>query len=181
MTVARDPNERELDSLMDRLSQGDRNAFDPLFAALWPRALRLARTRLPAACAHDAAQSALMKVFANASAFEPGRAALPWFYAIVGNEVRATARAGRVRDARAAEPDAEHALVASDDPEALLVSRELEHALERAIADLDDTSADAIRAMLGRVPHPGSTAAFRKRVSRAYATLRLALTEAHAR
>lgn len=39
-------SERELDDLMSRLAGGDRDAFDPLFRALWPRALAAAGRRL---------------------------------------------------------------------------------------------------------------------------------------
>ena len=41
----RDPDEDELDRAMARLADGEREAFDPLFRALHPRALRFARAR----------------------------------------------------------------------------------------------------------------------------------------
>lgn len=165
---------------MARLAQGDRTAFDPLYAALRPRALRLSRSRLGEADADDVAQAALLRVFSRASEFIPGKPCLPWFYAIVANEIRSHARK------RAALPLDERAaatLVApGDDAESQLIASELERALELAIDDLDEGSAGAIRSLLGRsAPPGGKNATFRKRVSRAYARLRLLLGSRDAR
>jgi RNA polymerase sigma factor (sigma-70 family) len=175
-TAATVLRESDLDALMGRLAGGERAAFDPLYAALAPRALRLARARLGAADAADVAQTALLKVFARASEFTPGRPCLPWFYAVVANEIRSARRKSRT-------VDAEHSpeLVAEnheEGAEGTLVQRELERALELALADLDETSANAVSAMLGRTPRPAvSPQAFRKRLSRAYEKLRLLLGE----
>lgn len=167
--------EDELNRWMERLAQGERSAFDPLFRELYPRALRFARVRLGPEPAADAAQSALERVFSRASEFNAGSPVLPWFYAVLANEVRAVARSNKARPA-----DAEAALAAfgasPDDPERLLVEQELHRALEQAIASLDAPSAEAIGALLGRSARPDIGAlAFRKRVSRAYARLRLLL------
>lgn len=160
--------EAELDALMDRLSDGDRGAFQPLYEALRPRAVRFARCRLDEASAEDAAQAALLRVFSRASEFEAGRPVLPWFYAIAANEVRAIAR----KKAIAIEDDRTPPV----DPEAELCDREIARALERAIGDLDEDSAQAILAVLERAPRPDAApATFRKRVSRAYARLRIIL------
>jgi RNA polymerase sigma-70 factor (ECF subfamily) len=173
----REPDEDELDRLMAALAQGERAAFDPLFRALYPRALRFARARVGPDQAADAAQSALARVFARAVDFTPGSPVLPWFYAIVANEARALARRG-------ARPvlDGERAAVAEawasapEDPERVLLDGELRRALDRAIEALDETSAGTIAALLGRSARPEIAApAFRKRVSRAVARLRLLL------
>ena len=113
---------------MSRLAQGDRTAFDPLYRALYPRAQRFARTRVgDEALAADVAQSALLKVFARASDFSPGRPALPWFYAIVANEIRSLTRA---RSHLGVHDDgAIGSAVADDDPERALLDRELRRAL----------------------------------------------------
>jgi RNA polymerase sigma factor (sigma-70 family) len=164
-----------LDALMARLARGDRSAFEPLFRALHPRALRLARARLPAHRADDVAQAALLNVFAHAHRFVPSRPALPWFYAIVSNEIRAARRQTR-RHELVEEPDRQ--LSEADSAEDALLARELMRALEQAIDTLDDQAAQAIRAQLGetgRPPIPALT--YRKRVSRAYARLRLLLGE----
>lgn len=175
MSNGHDGSEAALDALMGRLAAGDRVAFEPLFRALHPRALRFARSRLPAAHADDVAQSALLKVFAHAARFAPGRPALPWFYTIVANEIRAARRQTRAHDALG-DGEREPALDRTHEDE--LLERELLRALERAIDSLDEASAEAIRAQLGRDLRPELTSpTFRKRVSRAYARLRLLLGE----
>jgi RNA polymerase sigma factor (sigma-70 family) len=174
--AVRDPTEDELDGWMDRLAQGEREAFDPLFRALYPRSLRLARARLPGDQAADAAQAILMKIFAHASDFEPGKPMLPWFYAIAANELRATRRKNASQEARSAPEEDAARLRAADDPERLFLERELQRSIAGAIAELDDTSAKAIASLLDEQPCIDvGAAAFRKRVSRAYARLRLLL------
>lgn len=170
--------EAELDELMSRLAGGDRTAFDDLYRALRPRALRAARLQLGDADAQDIAQRALERVFARASDFEPGRACLPWVYAIIANEVRADRR----RHARLVlDADRATEVVASDpDAEAQLLERELERALDAAIAELDADSATAIASLLGRGEPPVvKPATLRKRLSRAYAKLRILLGSDH--
>src|SRR4051812_19467792 len=118
---------------MARLAEGEREAFDALFRALHPRALRFARVRLGPDLARDAAQAALVKVFARASEFTPGAAVLPWFYAVAANEVRAVARAHAPRDTGAPDDGAPAWAASPEDPERLLLERELHEAMDRAI------------------------------------------------
>lgn len=170
--------EAELDELMARLAAGDRTAFDPLFASLLPRAHRLARARVGSSLAGDVAQATMLKLFARASDFMPGRPLLPWFYAIAANEIRAVRRQqGRL------ELVEELPTVPSDEtPELQYVERELERALELAIASLDEDASEAIGALLGRRPSPNlPSATLRKRISRAYAKLRAILGAHHVR
>jgi RNA polymerase sigma factor (sigma-70 family) len=166
--------EAELDQLMGQLARGDRSAFEPLYLALRPRAVRLARARLGESDANDVAQNALLKIFSRASDFTPGRPCLPWFYAIVANEIQSSRR----HHARLTDLDEvpQNKAIGEDDAETQLATRELERALDLAIEELDHDGAQAINAVLGRAPLPTLTAAtFRKRVSRAYAKLRLLL------
>jgi DNA-directed RNA polymerase specialized sigma24 family protein len=170
--------ERDLDALMARLSCGDRSAFDPLYEALRPRAVRLARARLDEGSAADVAQAALLNVFARASEFTAGRPCLPWFYAIVANEIQARRRRDGPLVGGERPPDEQPA--EGHDPEVQLMERELERAMEVAVDALDVQSANAVRAMLGREPMPDVAAAtFRKRLSRAYARLRALLGGDH--
>jgi len=158
---------------MARLADGDRAAFDPLFRALHPRAVRLARLRLADADALDAAQSALERVFARAGEFTAGRPALPWFYAVAANEVHAIARRAQASASRASPGDALDALPSPGDPERELATAELRAAVAQAIDSLDPASASAIASLLGDAAPPAvAPAAQRKRVSRAYARLR---------
>jgi RNA polymerase sigma factor (sigma-70 family) len=174
--AGREADEPAIDALMARLSEGDRAAFDPLFRALYPRALRLARYRLEETDALDAAQAALVKLLSGASEFSAGRPALPWFYAVAANEVHAVARRRAVERGRQADERAADALSHQDDPERALAAQELEAALRVARRELDPVSASAIAALLGETEPAGvSPAAERKRLSRAYAKLRTLL------
>lgn len=169
-------SERELDALMDRLSRGDREAFEPLFRELGPRAVRLSRRSVAASEVPDVAQTILLKVFARASDFRIGEPVLPWFYAIAANEIRTvTRRVARARRFSAENAEEEVLRVTLDaiSAEDELIQWELLQTLEAAVAELDGPAAEAIAAMLGRAALPRVAApAFRKRVSRAYARLR---------
>jgi RNA polymerase sigma-70 factor (ECF subfamily) len=170
--------EGDLDALMARLSRGDRSAFDPLYKALRPRAIRLARVQLGEAAAGDVAQAALLNVFARASEFTAGKPCLPWFYAIVANEIQGRRRRDGTLLVGEAPPD--RRVSDEPDPEAQLIERELERAVELAVDALDAPSANAVRAMLGRVPAPEvAPATLRKRLSRAYLRLRVLLGGDH--
>ena len=168
-----EPREADLDAWMSRLAGGDRSAFEPLYAALRLRARRFASMRVGEQAADDVTQAALLKVFSRASEFTPGKPCLPWFYAIVVNEIRAAQR----KDARLVPTElADDAIVTDDDAEAQMIERELGRALELAVEALDDDAANVIATVLGRAPMPlCAPSTFRKRVSRAYAKLRLIL------
>lgn len=166
--------EAVLDPLMGRLARGDRSAFDPLYTVLRPRAVRLAEARLGKSEAADVAQTALLKVFSRASEFIPGRPCLPWFYAIVANEIRSCQRQGA--KFKVDEGTVERAVDDVPSAEDQLLAHELERALDLAVESLDEDGANAIRAVLARGPVPNvNPVTFRKRVSRAYAKLRLIL------
>ncbi len=80
---------RRLNTDLARLSDGDRAAAAPVFQALWPSCLQLARHALHNdADAHDAAQQALVKLFACAARFDRDRSALGWALALVTWECR---------------------------------------------------------------------------------------------
>ena len=173
-----DVEDRQLDAWMEALSTGDRTVFDNVFRELYPRAYLVARRQLREPEAHDAAQTAMLKIFARAETFEPGRAALPWFYATLSNALRTAVR----RDRREGKRLAPYELIEpqlrdpNPDAEVLLIEGELEASLEHALLQLDATSAQAIAALLGRALPPAvSDVALRKRVSRAYIRLRTLL------
>jgi len=176
-------NEAELDARMARLAAGYRSEFEPVYRELLPRAVRAARRVVhggaSASVVDDVAQEALLAVFERASEFTPGRPCLPWFYAIVANELRGALR--RAQRARARDVSVENAapLAAADEPEMLLAERELRRALDLARESLDANSAQAIAVMLGDAEMPDvPRATFRKRLSRAYARLRAILAGA---
>jgi RNA polymerase sigma factor (sigma-70 family) len=165
--------------MMGRLVDGDRSAFRPLFEALYPRALRVARRRLDDAHAEDAAQRTMTAVFARALEFDSGRAVLPWFYAIAANETHALARKVRSAELREAPAAAGEHVSGDGDPEHALSIAEMRALLREAVAGLDPHSAAAIEAHLADEPRDGPRSpALRKRLSRAYARLRTRIEDA---
>jgi RNA polymerase sigma-70 factor (ECF subfamily) len=93
---------------MCRLAEGDRAAFEAVFSALWPLLRRFASRALPAAGeGDDAAQSALIKIFARASEFDARRDALAWALGIAAYECRTLrkARARRREETMSAAPE----------------------------------------------------------------------------
>lgn len=163
---------------MDRLADGDREAFAPLFEALYPRALAVAHRRLDKSDAEDAAQRTMVAVFARAIEFMPGRPVLPWFYAIAANETHAVARSVRLAASREAPQREADELAADGDPESTLSLSEMRALLREALASLDPISADAIEAQLTDETSGPRSPLLRKRVSRAYARLRSRLVGA---
>lgn len=156
---------------MARVSDGDREAFTALFRALHPRALRVVSGRIDATRAEEVAQSSMVKLFANAAAFTPGRPVLPWFYAIVANELRAELRHNKRPTESVSEALPSHDLA----PDEALAERELRRALQWSLDALDPRSADAIASLLNEAPPLIVPATYRKRLSRAYARLRTLL------
>lgn len=79
----------ELDVLMGQLADGDRDAFSPLFRALWTPALKVCQRMLHGeADAADAAQGAMMKILERAGEYDKQRPALPWALGIAAWECR---------------------------------------------------------------------------------------------
>jgi RNA polymerase sigma-70 factor (ECF subfamily) len=160
---------------MVRLGEGDREAFAPLYEALWPLSLRLSQRLLPAAEAEDAAQAALLKVFARAAEFDPERDAVAWVVGITAFECR-TARQKRVRrreDTTAAVGDVHD----GRDEEARLVQRDLLAAAEDVLGSLRPEDAETLSQVLAGQPPSIPRATFRKRVERAMKRFRAAWSE----
>ena len=79
----------DLTQHMDRLADGDRSAFGPLYAALKPRVHALCRAMLGhEQDAEDAMQQVMEKIFARASTYEQGRPVAPWALGIAAWECR---------------------------------------------------------------------------------------------
>jgi RNA polymerase sigma factor (sigma-70 family) len=172
----------ELQALLSRLASGDRSAFHPLFQSLWPLLQRFAR-RLVAneADGDDAAQQALLKIFARAREYDPSRQALPWVLAIAHNECR-TLRKQRLRRREVGSEPAAQLTAPHLSPEHALMTRELEAALSAAFSDLrpEDVHTLALSVAEDRGERPEVPAAtFRKRVERALERLRLAWRAKH--
>jgi RNA polymerase sigma factor (sigma-70 family) len=168
--------EREaLQGYLERLADGDREAFPPVFLRLWPLLRGFAARCLPAAEAEDAAQEALLRVFSRAAEFDRRRDALSWVLAIGAYEIRSARRRRQRRQARE-HPAADEGAAAMADPgrspEAAAAAAELERELAAALLRLRPGDAETLLAYArGERPNlPAPT--FRKRVERALARLR---------
>jgi RNA polymerase sigma-70 factor (ECF subfamily) len=154
---------------MCRLAEGDREAFEPVFAALWPvlRAFAARALTVPAE-AEDAAQSALVKVFARAAEFDAGRAALPWALGIAAYECRTLrkSRARRREELTQAPPEGVHART----PEDAAIERDLQAAAAEVLGGLSTIDAETLLAAARGEREPSAT--FRKRLERALARFR---------
>src|SRR5258708_25059714 len=116
---------RQLNRDMAALADGDRDAFDAVYRALWPLLVRF----VGAICgermvAEDMAQQAMMKVLAKVSTFDRSQDALAWSMGVAVNEYRSYRRK---RGNRPTEPLdlASSARSHDDDPEAVAISNNL--------------------------------------------------------
>src|SRR5262249_2866107 len=127
------------------LARGDRAAFDPVFDRVWPLVRGYAARCLPWPEAEDAAQEALLRIFSRASEFDARRDALSWVVGVAAWQIRthrARARRRREEDLTAAGERED----AAPTPEAAAMAREAEEALERALASLAPSDAEALLA-----------------------------------
>jgi RNA polymerase sigma-70 factor (ECF subfamily) len=168
----------EIQALIARLGDGDREAIEPAFRALLPLVRRFsARALGNGADAEDAAQEALLKIFGRAASFDPGRDGIAWALAIASYECRTV----RKRVARRREEGIEAASFARAgdvNPEDCTIERDLEAAAREAIAALGDEDARAVLAALADA-RPAGDASFRKRLERAQKRLRIAWRTKH--
>jgi RNA polymerase sigma-70 factor, ECF subfamily len=167
---------KQLQELMVRLASGDRRAFDPVYQALWPIVRRFAERLLrDSPDAEDAAQGALVNVFARISELDPERDALAWVLGVTAYECK-TLR--RKRQRRREQPLQAHEGASAElTPEELAVSHDLEAAALELLGTLRPADVETLRAlMLGQRP---AGATFRKRVERALERLRAAWSSRH--
>ncbi len=85
---------------MVRLANGDREAFDTVFEAVWPVVRRFSAQMIgEESMAEDLAQQTLLKVFSRVSTFDRDADALSWILGIAANECRThLRRTGRKRN-----------------------------------------------------------------------------------
>jgi RNA polymerase sigma-70 factor (ECF subfamily) len=155
---------------MCSLADGDRSAFDAVFAALWPVLQRFAGRALPdPAAAEDAAQSALVKVFSRAAQFDPDRDALSWVLGIAAYECSTVRkrRARRREDLTAAPPEPEPV---SASPEDVVIDADLQAAAAGILGSLRPI--DAMTLLAAAHGHRERTSLFRKRLERALSRFR---------
>ena len=163
----------ELQRLMERLADGDRAAFHPVFAVLWPLLRRFAARHLRPEEAEETAQETLVKIFLRAGEFDPSRSALAWALGIAAFEIRTVRRRRlRRREESSREGELEGIPGAGPTPEEEAMARDMERMLQEALGALRPEDAETLR-LYARGHRPAVAAAtFRKRIERAMARLR---------
>lgn len=158
----------QLNADMVRFSDGHREAFVPVFDALWPELRRFCSRLLTPAEAEDAAQAAMIKLCGRIHEFERERDGLSWALGIATNEVRALRRDAHRRREQGSgplEPLQDGAPLADETLDLAL----LQSALTEVLGQLSQTEREIL---LGtRAPIP-ATAADRKRKQRALEKLK---------
>jgi RNA polymerase sigma-70 factor (ECF subfamily) len=168
----------ELTRLLVRLKDGDREAFRPAFALLWPLLRAFTVRYADAADAEDAAQSAIIAVFGRAAEFDETRDGAAWALGIAAWECRTLRRR---RQRRKEEPtgaaeqgSARERASWSDSPEDAAVARELRACVQEVLGELRPLDAETLLAYGTQ-----SGATYRKRFSRAVARFRIAWRARH--
>ena len=163
---------RRIQDLMVRFADGDRDAFQALFDALWPALFAFTRKMLPnLADAEDAAQEALVKVFSRIPDFDRRRDGLAWALGIAGYEVMSVRTKRRRR--RESAPVERAAGEAAHDVETCTVTRELGRNLRALMGELSEMDRAALAPLLAGETGPTGDRA-RKRRLRAIERLRAA-------
>jgi RNA polymerase sigma factor (sigma-70 family) len=163
----------ELQHQMERLADGDRAAFHPVFEVLWPLLRRFAARHLRPEEAEEAAQDALVKVFFRAAEFDPSRNALAWAVGIAAFEIK-TLRRRRLRRREVLPPGGalERMRDGSRTPEEEATARDLERMLQEALGALRPEDALTLRLYASGHRPLMAAATFRKRIERALLRLR---------
>ncbi len=162
----------ELQRDLTRLADGDRQAIDGVFAHLWPVVHALAARYVPPIEVDDAAQSALLKLFENATEFDPARDAVAWAIGLAMWEIRTVRRRSwRRRDTRELDEALDLPLNAAS-PEELAIAADLAAAIDQTLATLRAEDRDALLRYARDERTIG--AGFRKRLQRARERMRSA-------
>lgn len=150
-----------------RVADGDRAALEPAFVRLHPLVLGFCRRVLGGPTAEDAAQEALVNLFAHAGDYDAERDPLPWALAFATNACR-TARKRVIRRKESADiPE----LPTESAPDSALLDAELRAAVHNTLATLSPLDAETLALAMGDRP---TGATFRKRLERASARFRAA-------
>ena len=160
---------------MARAADGDRDAIDPLFHALWPLVAAYA-TKLVGDVGEDVAQEALVKLFGQIDRYDRSRDALAWALTLATWQAR-TVRKQQQRRAETADLP-----VCAFDGKALAEERELVRDALTTLASLAPRDIEVIVASitddeaLRRSLEP---ATFRKRLERALGRFKLSWRSRH--
>jgi RNA polymerase sigma factor (sigma-70 family) len=146
---------------------------------LWPALRRFARHLSPDdASADDAAQNALLKIFARVSELDLERDALTWALGVTAYECKTARR--RTQRKRESGDGGLAALRAQDaSPEEAAMARELEAAASELLGTLRPIDAETLRALMHDARPDVAAATFRKRLERALNRLQVAWRSRH--
>jgi RNA polymerase sigma-70 factor (ECF subfamily) len=167
---------------MIRLADGDRQAFETIYAAAWPLVHNFARKLLNASSeAEDVAQHALMKVFSRANEFRIDGDAFSWILGITSYECKTARNKVKRRkedfDSDEVIQDLPQLTLSADEK---LIEESTEKALQEVLSELSPEDRDTILIAIHDLERPDLPAAtFRKRVQRAMDRLRQKWSEKH--
>lgn len=171
----------ELRRLLVLAADGDRRALAPLFAVAWPAVRAFCGHIAPGPDAEDAAQEAMIRVYAQVPSYDPERDGLTWILAIAAWQCR-TVRRRQERRREAPPEDGARIATPAARPDQLAERRELLAAAAEVLGTLSPTDAstlvaawtddDAARAAL-------APATFRKRLGRALGRFRSSWRSRH--
>ena len=169
----------ELQRSLERLADGDRAAFRPVFDLVWPEVQKVAARMMRAgADADDAAQSALCKLFERASEFDRSRDALAWIVGIASYEcLTLRKKAARRREHGGAQLLIGAIADGARDPEQQAIAAELEAVAVAVLGTLEPRDRETLHAAIfddRDVARAVAPATFRKRLERALVRLRAA-------
>ena len=169
----------ELQQLFERLAAGDRSALEPAFGLLRPALRRFARHLTPSdAEAEDAAQNALLKIFARSSELDLERDALTWALGVTAYECK-TARKRGQRQRESGETGLAAMEARGASPEQAAIARELEAAASEVLGTLRPIDIETLRALMHDARPDVPAATFRKRLERALHRLQVAWRSRH--
>jgi len=166
----------QLTRSMAALADGDRSAFDSVYRTLWPMLTRfvvvMSKDRMTA---EDIAQQAMLKILGKVATFDRSMDAATWSMAIAANEYRSYRR--RLGNRNVSQGDrAEHGAEPSDEetPEAVAIRNDLGIAIRAILRELRPQDLEVVVAAVyeGQRP-PLAAAAFRKRLQRVLAAMRV--------
>jgi DNA-directed RNA polymerase specialized sigma24 family protein len=157
----------ELKTVLSQVADGNRELLEQAFALLHPIVLGFCRRVLGTEAAEDAAQEALISLFAQLHEYDARREPLPWVLAFASNACR-TAKKQQLRRRECLESIERSG---EDTPEKLLLEAELKKAVYATIHTLSPLDIETLELALGQRP---SGATFRKRLERALQRFRAA-------
>ena len=176
-----DTAERQrIQEAMVALARGDRSAYAPVFAALWPLLREFCRQALhDESLAEDAAQGALMKVFFRATEFRPEGDVVAWALGIAAFECRSIRNRRLRRGVHLGEQALATVPGAQLSPEDTAIRADLGAELVEVMRTLRPLDRETLERVLHPVAADPQAPAFRKRLQRALERLRTAWRQTH--